>query len=354
MTLQLIEVDEALKLRDQGALMVDVRSPSEFAQETIPGAINIPLLNDEERARVGTCYKQKGRMEARLLGLQFVSPRIPAMVSQLLCQKHTDRTPAVVFCWRGGLRSEAAATLFALAGISVRRLRGGHKAFRDYVRDFLDRGEWGRLLVLRGLTGVGKTALLKRLVQKGVPILDLEGIACHRGSAFGGLNQPPQPTQKYFEALLWDRLRNIPPGSWAVSEGESRNIGKLLLPERLYASLQEETSLWIKASVDFRVRTILREYAPLLEEKEALTAPIQSLRRRLGGDAVDQLLQLVKEEHWEELVRRLIVDYYDPLYRHTLPERRIEVEVEPEDEGMQRLRLALDRVLAEKVSEPAR
>ena len=348
MALQTITTDEALSLRDQGALMVDVRSPAEFAQETIPGAVNIPLLEDEERALVGTCYKQKGRMEARLLGLKLISPRIPSMVALLLERNKAKSPPPVIFCWRGGMRSEASATLFDLAGIHVCRLRGGHKAFRDHVRDFLHRGAWGRLLVLRGLTGVGKTALLKRLAQQGVPVLDLEGIACHRGSAFGGLYQPPQPTQKHFEALLWDALRKIPCGSWAVTEGESRNIGKLLLPERLYASLQEETSLWVRASLDYRVRTILEDYHHLLTDKAALAAPIQSLKRRLGGETVQKLLQLVEEGRWQELVRRLLIDYYDPLYRHTLPERRLEVEIEPVEEGFARLQRALASLQAEQ------
>ena len=347
MTVITIELEEALALRDQGALMVDVRSPAEYALETIPGAVNIPLLDDEERARVGIRYKERGSAAARLIGIEEVAPKIPAMVSQLRSLLPPAPLPAVVFCWRGGLRSEAATTLFDLAGVPVRRLAGGHKAFRAQVRAFLEQGEWGRLLVLRGLTGVGKTALLYRLEAAGVPILDLEGLACHRGSAFGGLKQKPQPSQKAFESLLWDRLRHIKVGSYAVSEGESRNIGKLMLPEQVYASLQTETSLWIKASLAFRVRTILQDYGPLLEDKAALTAPIESLKRRLGSERIHRLLQLVAQGRWEELVESLFVDYYDPLYRHTLPERRIEVEIELEEEGFERLRRAIDQVLAE-------
>ena len=343
-----IDLEKALALRDRGALFVDARTPAEFAEATIPGAVNVPLLDDEERARVGTVYKQEGKSVAKRLGVELVAPKIPAMLREVTTALQGRRPPVVVFCWRGGMRSHALTTFLDLAGIPARQLVGGHKVFRAYVREYFERGEWGKLLVLRGLTGVGKTRLLLRLRDEGYPVLDLEGLANHRGSAFGGLGLSSQPGQKAFEALLWDEMRKIPRGGYALAEGESKHIGRLVLPPRVHESLQEETSLWINASIEYRVRVILEEYPAMDRLRADFVRPIQALRVRLGGEAVDRLLELLDRGEWESLVRDLMVLYYDPLYRHTRPDRRIEVDIEPLEEGLSSLRAAIDRVLSEK------
>ncbi len=341
-----LSLDEALALRDRGALLVDARSPAEFAEGTIPGAVNVAIFDDAERAQVGTIYKQQGKTVARKLGVKLVAPKIPALMDAVEAALATRRPPVVVFCWRGGQRSLALTTFLNLAGIPARQLLGGHKAFRRRVVDFLEQGAWGRLLVLRGLTGVGKTRILQQLATESYPVLDLEGLANHRGSAFGALGLPPQPTQKAFEALLWDALRQIPPGAYALAEGESKHIGKLVLPPRVHAALQQETTLWLEASLEHRVRVTLQDYPALDRLKAAFVAPIRALRRNLGGDTVERLLGLLEQGAWEPLVRELMVRYYDPLYDHTKPERRIEIDLEPEAEGLARLRAAIDQVLA--------
>jgi tRNA 2-selenouridine synthase len=255
------------------------------------------------------------------------------------------RPPAVVFCWRGGMRSYAMTSFLDLAGIPARQLEGGHKAFRGHVRQFLEQGAWGRLLVLRGLTGVGKTRLLQRLREDGYPVLDLEGLAGHRGSAFGGLGLPPQPNQKTFEASLWVALRHIPQGGYALAEGESPHIGRLVLPPRVYAALQTETTLWVDASLAFRVQLILEEYPARDRFREAFVRPLQALTPRLGKEVVEQLLALLQAGEWETLVGELMVRYYDPLYRHTKPEDRIEIDIEPLEEGVERVKAGIERLV---------
>jgi len=339
-----IDLATALTLREKGALLVDARSPAEFAEATIPGAINVPIFDNDERALVGTLYKQQGPPLARRRGVEIVAPKIPHMVEMVADARGKSRKPVVVFCWRGGARSRALASFLDLAGIPARQVIGGHKAFRAHVREFFEGGEWGRLLVLRGLTGVGKTRLLLRLRGEGYPVIDLEGLACHRGSAFGGLGLSSQPSQKAFEALLWDQLRRIPAGSYALAEGESRTIGKLVLPAGVYQALQVETTLWIEASLDYRVRVILEDYPVAEEARQAYVRPIQALKRRLGKEKVDFLLGLLEKGDWEELVGELMVRYYDPLYRHTKPDNRIEVAIEPEEEGLPRLKAAIAEV----------
>lgn len=346
MAVTTVSLDQALDLRDRGVPLIDARSPAEFAEATIPGAINIPVFDDAERARVGILYKEQGKDAARRLAVRLVAPKIPAMVEQAAAAVGIARPPAVVFCWRGGMRSYALTSFLDLAGVPARQLAGGHKAFRARVRDFFATGSWGRLLVLRGLTGVGKTRLLHRLETEGYPVLDLEGLANHRGSAFGGLGLGEQPGQKAFEAGLWDALRRIPPDGYALSEGESPHIGRLVLPPRLYAALQTEKTLWINASLDYRVGVILGDYPARQGLKKAFVRPINALRERLGAEAVGSLLHLLEEDRWEELVGRLMVDYYDPLYRHTQPDDRIEIDIEPLEEGLERLKRAIAKVLA--------
>jgi len=345
-----ISLDKALALRDKGCLLIDARTPAEYAEATIPGAINVPIFDDEERERVGTLYKRLGKSAAKRLAVDLVAPKIPALVTQVEAALAGRRPPVVAFCWRGGMRSRALTTFLDLAGIPARQLIGGHKAFRSHVREFFEKGEWGRLLVLRGLTGVGKTRLLLRLREEGYPVLDLEGLASHRGSAFGNLGLAPQPSQKSFEARLWDELRRIPPGGYALAEGESKHIGRLVLPPQVYAALQTETTLWVNASLDHRARIILDDYPAIDHLRDGFISPLRALRPRLGGETVDRLLGLLERGEWQPLVRDLMVLYYDPLYRHTRPQRCIEIDIEPEEQGIVRLKTAIDQVLAEKKS----
>jgi len=340
-----IPLEKALALRDRGALLVDARSPAEYAEATIPGALNVPILDDAERAEIGTLYKQAGKQVARRRGVELVAPKIPALLEQVAAARPAGSPPAVVFCWRGGMRSRALTQFLELAGIPARQLAGGHKAFRGLVREFFEHGAWGRLIVLRGLTGVGKTGLLHALAADGYPVIDLEGLANHRGSAFGHLGLPAQPTQRQFEALLWEALRRIPAGSYALAEGESRHIGRLALPLRVYQALQTETSVWVEAPLAVRVRNILADYPARDGLRAEFAGPIQALKGRLGRQAVEELLALLNQGAWEELVRELMVRYYDPLYRHTLPERRIEVSIGASGELLT-VKQAIEKILA--------
>ncbi len=341
-----ITLEQALALREKGALLVDARSPDEFAEATIPGAMNVPILDNAERAEVGTLYKQVGKRQARQRGVEIVAPKIPAMIEQIARRQAETSQPVVVFCWRGGMRSLALTQFLELAGTPARQLSGGHKGFRRHVLDYFEQGQWARLLVFRGLTGVGKTYYLHRMEEQGYPVIDLEGLANHRGSAFGNLGLPPQPNQKMFESLLWDQLRKVPCDGYALAEGESRYIGRVALPVRVYQSLQIETSIWLNASLESRVKNILADYPAVDQLKEEFTLPIRALKDKLGRDTMNRFLQLLEEGNWSELVSELMVNYYDPLYRHTLPERRVEIDLEPEETFLQRLEAVISALLA--------
>ena len=308
--------------------MVDARSPEEYAEATIPGAVNIPILNNAERAEIGTLYKRDGKLIARRRGVEIVAPKIPALIERVAEMRASDTRLVIIFCWRGGLRSRAMTQFLDLAGIPARQMAGGHKRFRQHVLRFFSEAEWGRMIVLRGLTGVGKTRILNNLAAKGHEVIDLEGLASHRGSAFGNLDLPAQPTQKMFEALLWDRLQRIPPTGHVLVEGESRWIGRLQLPARVYKAMQRETCIWLNASLATRVKNLLEDYSALTEAKERFVGPIEALKERLGKQAVEELLTYLDREAWDDLVRELMTRYYDPLYRHKQPKDCIEVSVE--------------------------
>lgn len=339
-----IELDKALTLRRKGALLVDVRTPDEFAETTIPGAINVPLFSNEERALIGTLYKQQGKTIARKRGIELVAPKIPHLIEQVETAFRDANGPVIVFCWRGGMRSLALTSFLLLAGLPARQLIGGHKAFRKHVCAFFEWEDWPAVYVLRGLTGVGKTRVLHQLQERGYPVVDLEGLANHRGSAFGALGLPLQPTQKMFEARLWDRLEQLAAEDYLVVEGESLHIGRLQVPKIFHQAMQEQISLWLSASLETRTRIILEEYPALDRLREQFEKPILALKEKLGKKTVEEFLALLNAGDWELLVRELMVRYYDPLYLHTLPEQRVEIELEPFSAGVELVAETIDRL----------
>ncbi len=351
MNVMTIDLNQLLVLREKGALLVDARTPAEFAEATIPGAINVPIFSNDERAEVGTLYKQVGKSQARIRGVELVAPKIPELLATVRAAYEGRSGPVIVFCWRGGMRSKALTAFLELAGLPARQLTGGHKGFRRRVLDDLAAGYRGRVLVLRGMTGVGKTLILAQLAKEGYPVIDLEGLANHRGSAFGGLGLPDQPGQKCFEALLREELLKHQETGYILVEGESRHIGRLQLPPVLFAAMQKETSIWINASLDFRVRCILDDYPAIDQARLPFERPIRALKERLGNEKVAGLLDLLHNGTWDALVRELMVNYYDPLYQHTCPKSRIEVEVEPFDQGIAGVKAAIEQILAQPAPE---
>lgn len=221
-----------------------------------------------------------------------------------------------------------------LAGIPARQLVGGHKAFRRLVCDYFDQQPWPKIYVLRGLTGIGKTRILQRLQEQGQPVIDLEKIANHRGSAFGGLGLGNQPGQKLFEARLWARLDELRGSPYLITEGESRHIGRLAVPLSFHQGMQQQTSLWLTTSMTLRTQVILADYPDLTQLHPAIARALNSLRERLGNNSVDHLLHLLDHENWEGLIATLMQSYYDPLYLHTKPQHHREICYDSLEQGV--------------------
>ncbi len=312
-----ITVQEAIRL--PAAVFIDLRSPREYRQGSIPGAINIPLFDDQEREIIGLQY-QKDRDHARLTGINLASSKLPAIMEKISALGY-NRIP-VVYCWRGGLRSKSIYNLLATLGIPAYRLPGGYKAYRRFILDRLRAYELKKpLYVLNGLTGTGKTEVLRLLLARGCPGIDLEALACHRGSFFGHIGFREKRSQKDFDALLWNRLEALQAAPYLFLEGEGKRIGNVYLPAFLFGALQEGRHILLTAPLENRVERLLQEYTPSLPaENEEIEGALQSLQKYLGAKTVAHLLRLLKQARYRELIRLLCVKYYDRLYSESKPE----------------------------------
>ena len=292
--------------------VIDVRSPSEFLQGHIPGAINIPLFDDLERKEVGTLYKQVNREAAIFAGLEFVGKKLAGLAREGI-QQAGKKKELLVHCWRGGMRSRSMAWLFETAGITCWLLEGGYKSYRRHVREQLDVPL--TLKVVGGKTGSGKTAILSQLSLLGEQVIDLEALARHKGSAFGALGEAAQPTTEQFENELCriagglDRRRRV----WI--EDESRNIGKCVIPLELYRQMREGETFFLDIPREERARHLVGAYAS--HPPEELIACVQRIQKRLGGDRTVEAIEAIGREDFLTAVM-VSLHYYDKAYMHSL------------------------------------
>ncbi len=293
-------------------LVVDARTPLEYEEDHIPGAINIPLLTNEERVEIGTLYKQTGPHAARVRGLELTASRFPAMVAEIASA--AAGRPILVYCWRGGLRSKTITAILELTGFRAVQLEGGYKAFRHHVSAFFEPFRPpGPLVVIHGMTGIGKTTLLLGLESDRYSVVDLEGLACHRGSAFGELGLTQDLSQKRFETLLWDAFRQLPPGKPVLVEGESRRIGKVSLPGNVYEVMQESAKVWCEASLETRVGRLVAEYGRP-EYRDGMEEALLRIRKRLGGEKYAEIAGYLERWELEPFMAGLVEHYYDKVY----------------------------------------
>lgn len=298
--------------------IIDVRSEGEYAQDHIPGAINCPVLDDVERARVGTIYKRVSPFEAKKIGAALVSANIARHLEQRFLDRPRDWRP-LVYCWRGGSRSGAFATVLGSIGWRVGQLDGGYQAFRRAV--IADLGRLPGCLrwrVLCGLTGTGKSRLLRALARAGGQVLDLEALAAHRGSVLGGLPHAPQPSQKMFESLLWKALTGFDPSRAVYVEAESRRIGTLRVPDALIEAMWAGECVVIEAPIEVRVELLKQEYAHFLERPETLIAQLEPLAVLHGRATLAKWRELAFARRWDELIPELLVRHYDPAYTRAI------------------------------------
>jgi tRNA 2-selenouridine synthase len=294
--------------------LVDVRSPSEYAYGHIPGAVNIPLFDDNQRAEVGTLFKKEGSTPAVIRGIELSAPEMPAKLKQALTLA-TERE-LLLYCWRGGMRSEAMAWLFHTGGLKPMLLNGGYKAYRNHILAHLAaRRDY---VILGGLTGSGKTGILNHMGNAGAQVTDLERLASHRGSAFGALGQPPQPSSEHFANLLYEDLSDKREGEVIWLEDESRNIGTVFMPDSFFEQMQRAPVVALMMSIETRMPRLLEEYTsfPL----EQITASVMRISKRLGGDRTREAIEALQRGDFSTAIR-ITLEYYDKSYRYGLSKR---------------------------------
>lgn len=293
--------------------VIDVRSPSEFAQDHLPGAINLPVLDDAERAAVGTEYVQGSKFKARRQGAVRVARNIAAHLEGALAERPGSFKP-LVYCWRGGQRSHAMATIMDQVGWPVTVLDGGYQTWRrQVVRSLYDEPLGLRIVLLDGPTGVGKTEMLGRLAEAGVQMIDLEGLANHRGSLFGCM-PGGQPSQKLFDSRLMAVIAGLDPGRPVVVEAESSRVGTVTLPKQLWAAMQAAEVVELTAKISDRVCRILDEYNSLINNYDVLNEAIARLPRHISKAQRADWLALVEADQTDLFVQSLIEEHYDPAY----------------------------------------
>lgn len=299
-------------------VLLDVRSPAEYEQGHIPGAISFPLFDNDERARVGTCYKQQGREPAIELGLEIVGPQLAQFVSRAK-ELAPDRLLRI-HCWRGGMRSGSMGWLMETAGFQVSLLDRGYKGFRQWARETMAIPK--PILTLGGMTGTGKTAILHALADLGEPILDLEQLANHRGSSYGNLGLPPQPSVEQFENLIaieWAKLKGDRP-IWI--EAESRMVGTCRIPDEIFLPMMAAPILQVERPRSERIALLLEVYGKTARDQ--LLVATERLKKRLGGVRTQQAIECIREGNLAIAID-IVLDYYDKTYLYDLQKRKVPI-----------------------------
>jgi tRNA 2-selenouridine synthase len=314
----LLPFDEILPQLDRFDAIIDVRSESEFAEDHIPGAINCPVLNDEERARVGTLYKQVNSFEAKKVGAAITARNIGNHIDALFLDKPRDWKP-LIYCWRGGNRSGSMTHVLARIGWPAVQLDGGYKEYRRHVNAALTQLPSGlSFRVICGTTGSGKSRLLQMLAAEGAQVLDLEQLAAHRGSVLGNLPSEPQPTQKTFESALWHALRGFDPKQEVFVESESKKVGNLRVPDGLMERMRASPCVSLSLSQPDRVRLLMEDYRHFVNDPAILNRQLDCLVQLHGHAKINEWQNMALSGQMEPLVEQLLVQHYDPAYLRSI------------------------------------
>lgn len=302
---------------DQFDAIIDVRTPAEFALDHLPGAINLPVLDNAERERVGTLYKQVNAFEAKKIGAALVSKNIARHIEEQLLDMPRDWKP-LVYCWRGGNRSGSMAHVLARIGWPAVQLDGGYKAYRAHISSDLAETPKLSFRVVCGTTGSGKSRLLEVMDAAGIQVLDLEKLAAHRGSVLGHLPDEPQPSQKMFESRIWTRLRSFDPERPVFVESESKKVGNLRVPDALMDTMRQSPCIALSLSLEDRVRLLMEDYSHFAADPSILNAQLDCLVKLHGREKIDAWHAMANTGRIEELVAALLAEHYDPAYLRSI------------------------------------
>lgn len=310
---EILSFDAALPQLSSFDTIIDARSPSEFALDHLPGAINCPVLDDAQRVTVGTMYKQVSAFDAKKLGAAMVAQNIGRFIETLWADKPREWRP-LVYCWRGGNRSGSLVHILAKVGWPVAQLDGGYKAYRNHVNQALLAAPTADFRVVCGGTGSGKSRLLETLAAEGAQVLDLEQLAAHRGSVLGDLPSHPQPSQKAFESALWQLLSGLDPARPVFVEAESKKIGQLRIPDALMQHMRAASCIRLVLAREQRVQLLMEDYAHFTEQPAVLNTQLDCLVSLYGREKIGRWHAMANGAQMAELVDELLAQHYDPAY----------------------------------------
>jgi tRNA 2-selenouridine synthase len=311
-------IDKLASSLDEFDAIIDVRSPAEFALDHVPGSINLPVLSNEERIEIGTLYKQVSPFAAKKLGAAYVSRNIANHLENSLIDFPREWRP-LIYCWRGGERSGAFTHILNRIGWKAMQLESGYQGFRRVVIDGLDRAAKDfSFQVIAGMTGSGKTRILQEIGALGQQILDLEGLAIHRGSILGNEPNIEQPSQKGFETHLWNVFNSLDPSKIVFVESESKKVGGLHIPDPLMGRIREGECIELRSSTNTRVSWLLHEYKHFLSNPESFKDKLILLTSRYGKEQIAKWHTAIDAGDFENLVEELLVMHYDPSYQSSI------------------------------------
>ncbi len=314
MPVHTLPASEAVKRLESFDAIIDARTEDEYALDHLPGAINWPTLDNQERITIGTMYKQVNPFEAKKRGAALSARNIAAHIDREVIDKPRTWKP-IVYCWRGGNRSGALATILGAIGFHVTLIEGGYRAWRAALVEDLDHlAPRFQYRVVCGPTGSGKTRLLKALALQGAQVLDLEELACHRSSVLGHIPGVPQPSQKRFDSLIWDLLRHLDPSRPVFVESESKKVGNLRVPDALIDAMRASPCVDVRLHDDQRVELLLEDYPFFVEDTELFCERLDALVQRRGHESVRGWKEDARSGRTREVVKALLTDHYDPMY----------------------------------------
>ncbi|MFG6495261.1 tRNA 2-selenouridine(34) synthase MnmH [Fictibacillus sp. UD] len=296
-------------------LLFDVRSPKEYEEYHLPGAINLSIFTNEQRAEIGTLYKQESKEAAIERGLEVVGPKLPALFQKIKTEKKKNPDKkAVIYCARGGLRSKSIAQTMNMIGIQCLQLEGGIRSYRKQIESFFERfiKTPRKIIVLEGHTGTMKTKILEQLQSEGYPVINLEEMAGHKGSIFGRIGEQPS-SQKKFESNLFERLKELETSQSLIIESESKRIGRVVVPDFLLEGKYSGTRIHVEIPFHLRVHFICNVYKPLLHKDEIVEA-VNKLSKRIPLPVMEDLQHRLQNQNYEKVVSLLLENYYDPKY----------------------------------------
>ncbi len=320
---------EYLDLKDE-CFFIDVRSPIEYNEYSIPEAVNIPLFEDEERKEIGTVYKNVSTEQAKRLGIEIVSRKLLPLFDEISRIKAKHRN-VVIFCERGGMRSGSVCSLFNSLGLNVIKLKDGYKGYRAAINCMLPKlNDEVEYIVIHGFTGTGKTEILEILEQRGHDVINLEKAANHRGSLLGKVGLEGLVSQKQFESIIYNKLKNRK-NKYVFIEAESGRIGNIIVPQYIIGKMRTGKHILVQSSIEYRTKRIVEEYIKDEMHIDELVRSVQKLEKHIGKNKVNEYVEKIQNKQYDEVASELMIKYYDPLYYNSQVKYSFDLEIKSDD-----------------------